>query len=227
MEVENKIQKSFYGMDRLDLFQKMSDSEIDEATLISHGIVRKFSKEEYIDFAGNFVRKLAIVLNGSVNIIAGDILGRNAIISSLNRGSVICGRLFGNYASSVDLSYLVASDSEILILPIENLQDMSADNGVLARVFYNICLMMADDSMRLVEKIDILNQKYLRDKIITYLRMQAIEQHRTKITIPYNRTQLAEYLNADRSSMTKELYALKEEGLIDFYRNTFYINFDL
>lgn len=225
--MKNQIQQNFSEVNRSGLFNRMSDLEINEATLVLHGMVRKFSKSDYINFAGDCFKKIAIILSGSVNIIAEDVLGRNAIIASLNRGSVISGRLFGDGKNSVDISYLAVSDSEILILPIENLQDLGSDNGVLAKLFYNICLMMADDSMRLVEKIDILNQRYLRDKIMTYLRMLAIEQHTTKVEIPFNRTQLADYLNADRSSMTKELYLMKEEGLIDFDRHIFEIKFDI
>lgn len=225
--MKNQIQQNFCGVDKSSLFMKMSDLEINEATVALHGMVRKFSKSDYINFPGDCFKKIAIVLSGTINIIAENVLGRNAIISSLNRGSVISGRLFGDSKNSVEISYLAVSDSEILVLPIENLQDLSADSGALAKLFYNICIMMADDSMRLVEKIDILNQRYLRDKIMAYLRMQAIKQHSTKLEIPFNRTQLADYLNADRSSMTKELYLMKEEGLIDFERNIFEIKFDI
>ncbi|WP_374971905.1 helix-turn-helix domain-containing protein [Blautia producta] len=40
-------------------------------------------------------------------------------------------------------------------------------------------------------------------------------------TIPFNRQQLADYLSVDRSSMTVELYKMKDEGLIDFHKNNF------
>ncbi len=37
------------------------------------------------------------------------------------------------------------------------------------------------------------------------------------------RIQLAEYLSADVSALTRELNCMKEEGLIDFEKNTFRI----
>jgi CRP-like cAMP-binding protein len=42
-----------------------------------------------------------------------------------------------------------------------------------------------------------------------------------KITIPFNRTDLANYLDADRSALTRELSRMREDGLIDFEKNTF------
>ena len=46
-------------------------------------------------------------------------------------------------------------------------------------------------------------------------------QSSKKFTIPFNRQQLADYLSVDRSSMTVELYKMKDEGLIDFDKNNF------
>ncbi len=39
--------------------------------------------------------------------------------------------------------------------------------------------------------------------------------------IPYNRQQLADYLNVDRSSMCNELSKMQKDGLIDYKKNHF------
>ena len=39
--------------------------------------------------------------------------------------------------------------------------------------------------------------------------------------IPLGRVELASYLNVDRSALTRELNNMKEDGIIDFSRNTF------
>lgn len=39
--------------------------------------------------------------------------------------------------------------------------------------------------------------------------------------IPFNRQQLANYLNLDRSALSKELGKMRDEGLLEFYKNTF------
>lgn len=224
--MRNNDQTSFERSET-GVFNSISDLEVKEAALALNGAVHRFSKADYINFEEDWVNVVAIVLSGSINIIAENILGNNVILASLNRGSIICESIFGDKKSSVDLSYFVASDSEILMLPAEELRDLNNDNGLLTKLLFNICIMMASDSMRLIEKISILNQRCLRDKILAYLRMQAIYQGSDKVEIPFNRTQLADYLNADRTSMTRELYLLKEEGLIDFKNNSFEIKFDI
>ena len=39
--------------------------------------------------------------------------------------------------------------------------------------------------------------------------------------IPFDRQQLADYLNLDRSALSKELGKMRDEGLLEFYKNTF------
>ena len=39
--------------------------------------------------------------------------------------------------------------------------------------------------------------------------------------IPFNRQQLANFLSVDRSAMSNELCKLRDEGMLDFYKNEF------
>jgi CRP-like cAMP-binding protein len=80
---------------------------------------------------------------------------------------------------------------------------------------------MADNNIRLVEKTEILCKKSLRSKILAYLEYETRYLEEKKITIPFNRTDLANYLDADRSALTRELSRMREDGLIDFEKNTF------
>ena len=45
--------------------------------------------------------------------------------------------------------------------------------------------------------------------------------------IPFNRQQLADYLNLDRSALSKELCKMRDEGLLEFEKNRFCLKEDL
>ena len=75
----------------------------------------------------------------------------------------------------------------------------------------------------MIEKTEILCKKTLRSKILAYLEQEARNQGSRQFTIPFNRTDLANYLDADRSALTRELARMKEEGLVDYNKNTFAI----
>ena len=45
--------------------------------------------------------------------------------------------------------------------------------------------------------------------------------------IPFNRQQMADYLNLDRSALSKELGRMRDEGLLSFRKNHFRLFIDL
>ena len=81
--------------------------------------------------------------------------------------------------------------------------------------------MAADKNAQLMEKLEIVSKKTLRRKILTYLSFQAKHQDSRTFELPMSRTQLADYLCADRTAVSRELARMKQEGRIDFDKNTF------
>ena len=72
-----------------------------------------------------------------------------------------------------------------------------------------------------MEKIDILSKDNLREKIMAYLYVLSTRQQSRTVKNPLNRTQMANYLNVNRSSMARELSSMKKDGLIDFDQDMF------
>jgi len=56
---------------------------------------------------------------------------------------------------------------------------------------------------------------------MAYLSRVSNEKDSRTIMIPMNRNAMAEYLNVERSALSRELSCMKKEGLIDFHKNTF------
>ncbi|MGI5928494.1 MAG: helix-turn-helix domain-containing protein [Pseudoflavonifractor sp.] len=74
-----------------------------------------------------------------------------------------------------------------------------------------------------MEKIDVTSKKTLREKILTYLSLLAQHKGSTYIEVPLGRVELADYLCADRSALTRELSNMKRDGLLDYDKNTFHL----
>lgn len=73
-----------------------------------------------------------------------------------------------------------------------------------------------------MEKLEIVSQKTLRKKLLSYLSLQSQQNHgKSRFTIPMGRSELANYLNADRSALTRELTNMEKDGLISYEKNTF------
>lgn len=208
----------------IPLFQGLDREEINEVLQKFHGLIKHFPKSDYIYLAGDCVENLCVVLEGTVQMIKEDIWGEKAIIANLGAGSVFAENFLGKLGDRSVVSYFVASDSEILMLPLGRmLFDSNTSSKASQRLMCNIVSILADNNTRLIEKTEILCKKTLRSKILAYLEQEARNQGCHQFTIPFNRTDLANYLDADRSALTRELARMKEEGIIDYNKNTFVI----
>ena len=66
-----------------------------------------------------------------------------------------------------------------------------------------------------------ISKKTTKEKIMSYLSLQAEENKSKDFVIPLNRQQLADYLFVERSAMAAELSALKADGKIKTRKNHF------
>ena len=58
---------------------------------------------------------------------------------------------------------------------------------------------------------------------MAYLNTVALQKKRTSFEIPFDRQQLADYLNVERSALSKELGKMQKEGIIRTRKNHFEI----
>ncbi|MCD7828350.1 MAG: Crp/Fnr family transcriptional regulator [Clostridiales bacterium] len=63
-------------------------------------------------------------------------------------------------------------------------------------------------------RIDILSQRSIRMKLLTYFEYLKLENFSNKLTIPLSMSDLADYLSVDRSAMMREIKKMNEDNLI-------------
>ena len=87
----------------------------------------------------------------------------------------------------------------------------------------NMVRIIANKNRDLIRKIEVVSKKTLREKILAYLSIQAQANGTRYFEIPLGRLELADYLCADRSALTRELAKMRDDGLIDYDKNCFRI----
>ena len=66
--------------------------------------------------------------------------------------------------------------------------------------------------------------KSIRGRLLSYLSFQAMKQGSRDFYIPFNRQQLADYLNVDRSALSNELGKMQRENLLAINKNHFIVS---
>ena len=188
--------------------------------------VRFYPKGVYIYLESESIKCAGIVLSGTVQTIKEDLLGGKTILAVMRAGDFF-GETFACGATiTTTVTYVATADCQILFLPFHKLIHICKLSCVFHhRLIENLVQLLAAKNVQLIEKVDIVSKKTLREKITAYLSLQAEQQKNKYIEIPLGRQELADYLCADRSALTRELSNMQADGLIEFDKNTFRLLF--
>ena len=185
---------------------------------------RAYRKGEYIRLEHDNIQDVGIVLKGTVHMLKEDVWGHQTLLAYMGPGELFGETFALLHEQASHVSFLAAAETKVLFLPADRVLNPCKNHcpfhETLSR---NFLLLLGKKNLRLMEKIEISSKSSLREKILAYLSIQAQKQGSKYIKVPLNRTEMASYLHANRSAMTRELADMQEEGLIEFDRNTFVI----
>ena len=186
--------------------------------------VKEYPKGSVVAFEEENINHVGVVLRGSVDMIKEDIWGnRTMLVRSYPED--IFGETFACGEDSLSVvSFVAAEDSKVLFLSFCRVMHTCTHACRFHQTLIeNMVRLIARKNRELMRKVEVVSRKTLREKILAYLSIQAQSQGKKTFVIPLGRVEWAEYLNADRSALTRELAKMKEEGLIDYQKNSFTI----
>lgn len=185
-----------------------------------HAYSRRFAKGEAVLYAGDPVTHMGLVLQGSVLIAHEDLWGNRSILGRAASGEVFAETYACVTQEPLPMHVTAAEPTQVLFVHGAELLH-AGTSGLSAPVTANLVRMLAQKNLNLSGKIRHITPKTIRGRLLSYLSAQSIRQSSYVFDIPFNRQQLADYLNVDRSAMCHELTRMQREGLVDFHKNSF------
>ena len=186
--------------------------------------VKAYQKGEIIAFEEENIDHVGVVLSGSVDMLKEDVWGnRTMLVRSYPQD--IFGETFACGEDSLStVTFAAAENCRVLFLSFCRVMHTCTHACQFhQRLIENMVRLIARKNRELMRKVEVVVKKTLREKILAYLSIQSQAQGSRKFEIPLGRVEWAEYLNADRSALTRELAKMKEEGIIGYQKNTFEI----
>ena len=181
-------------------------------------VVRTYSRGETLVLAGQPNRRVGVVLSGAIEAYHSAASGVRLPISQMGPGGVF-GDVLGGSSLSSPVTVVASAPCEVLLVPYEKLLLPGADPA-RQRVLQNLVRTISDKYF-LLRRVDLLLLKSLRAKVCAYLLSEAEAHHSLTFTVPYSRIQLADYLNCDRSALSRELSLMQRDGLLETYKSSF------
>ena len=114
------------------------------------------------------------------------------------------------------------TNTMVLYLHLQKLLTPQAmQNPTFTLLAHRFLQSFAQRNLTLTRKIAHITCRTTREKLLSFLSLQAHDAGNAIFSIPFNRQQLADYLAIDRSAMSAELSRMKKEGLLDYHKNQF------
>lgn len=186
---------------------------------------KRYDKAQPIYRAGDTAHALCVLLSGSVTIERDDAWGTKSILDHISPGMVFAETYACVPGTPMMVSAVADEPSEVLFLPADRLLAPAprAEDG-REMLLRNLLGVSMRKNLILTRKIFHTAPKTLRGRLMSYLSAQAVQQGCGEFDIPFDRQQLADYLNADRSALSSELGKMQRDGLVSFRKNHFVLH---
>ena len=205
------------------LLRLMRDDELDMMLACFAPRVRRYQKGELLLLAGYETKEVGILLEGKITAMKNTPDGASVAITEMGPGGLFGDVLSGSSEKS-PVSVMAQTECLAIYLPYEKIIHPCAKlHETHLQLLQNLVLTISNKYFALDRRVELLICKSLRTRICLWLLEQAAEAGQATFAVPLTRAGLAEYLNCDRSALSRELGRMQREGLIETFRGSFKI----
>ena len=196
------------------LFKNLSEEEIQSCLVCSKAESIYYEKGEMIFSEEDHPVCLPLLISGSVTLGMDYSDGKRNIIAIFeNKGDVFGHELILIGESKYGMYAQAQAKSHILMIPKDFLVGTCERNcGFHSTLISNMLLMMAQKSLNLNERLEVMSCGTLRQKIAKMILFSI--RDRSSMSVSMSRQEMADFLNAARPSLSRELMRMQNDGLI-------------
>lgn len=216
------MKKYFDILRKCPLFSDVEDGHIEKMLGCLGARVSFFDKKYTVFTEGSRARHLGILLSGEVQITRTDYFGNRNIIANIAPGEIFCEEFACVGADAIPVSAVANEPCEVMLIDCSHILYTCAHNcSHHQKMIFNLMKNMAQKNIRFHERIEVTSKRSTREKLMAYLTLCARHAGAREFEIPFDRQELADYLEVERSGLSAEIGKMKRDGLIDCQKNRF------
>ena len=195
-------------------FDNLSEKDKKKVLQLIEGHTLKYNVNDDITKTIRTDSMIGIVIDGMCEIVYQDYKGNRIITETLTENMI-----FGTDISLINnREYQIIAKEPTTIITVDYKMLTKIENA--NKPYYNIFLLnlfniINDKIKEKNERIQILSTRTIRNKLLEYFSLERKKTHSRNIYLPYNYSDLANYLGVDRAAMARELSFMREEGFIE------------
>ena len=206
------------------LFSGLTEDELQEALHALHARKKSYEKDELLLMAGVLTDDFGMVLSGSVTIESKDIWGSRTILNHAAAGDFYAEAFSIIPDEPLYVDVRANEPTTVALFDMSRLQSLKDSTpSWLTKLLSNLLTISIHKNMILSKRSFHTSPKSARGRVMAYLNSIAMKTHRMEFDIPFDRQHMADYLNLDRTALSKELSRMRDDGLITYRKNHFRI----
>ncbi|MEA5003369.1 MAG: Crp/Fnr family transcriptional regulator [Christensenella sp.] len=207
------MKKNMELMGQIDLMKSITPQEIESYLIEGSCKITQYKKNNIVHFVGEVCSKLEIILSGKVVIERIEESGNLMTIAEFLGGDVLGGNLM--FSKNPYYPMTVTAKEATLILEInkDRLFRLFSDNHEFLSSYLEY---VSDHTVILGDRIKHYVNRTIRESIISYLNFESKKQNSSIIKLSMTKKALAEKIGVQRTSLSRELAKMREDGLIEF-----------
>ena len=201
-------------LDKLPLFKDLSATETELFINRTGSTIKHYKSGERILKAYKSNSKIGVLVTGEAQIVSEDRMGNEVIGHKIKPGAIIGSASAILAMDSNPASVEALTDVTVLWIPYRALIDIGSKLGrIHGIVMKNFLEAFCKKNILMIQKIELLSQKSLRERVILYLLQHEKLQQNSEVEVP-GRVQMAKELECNRSALTREIRRMQDEGIL-------------
>lgn len=206
------------------LFAGFSQEELEQVLSMLTTWEAFYVKNEMVLGVGQPVHAFGIVKSGRVQVATNDIHGNKMIMAVVAMEGMFAESLAYTGTESSPVYATALEDCRVLWVDVDAVRHAyQSSEPLLRRLAENFTRSLAQRALAMNNRIQILSKKTIREKVNAYFTFQVQQEGSCELEIPFDRSDLADYLGVERSALSRVLSQMQKEGVLEFYKNRFRI----
>ena len=177
--------------------------------------VEHFDKKYTVFSEGTPARYVGILLSGSLQMSRVDYYGNRSILSNVGPGEVFAEAFACAEVQAVPVAVVASEACEVMLIDCSHILHTCENHCAFhQQLIYNLMKDLATKTIMFHQRIEVTSKRTTREKLLTYLHIRSKKLEKSSFDIPFDRQELADYLEVDRSGLSAEISKLRAEGIL-------------
>lgn len=200
-------------MEKCVLLNSISGETIDSYLKDGSFKIKTYGKNNIIHFTGETCLNLEVILSGKVTVERIDESGNLMTIADFYNNEILGGNLLFSKNPHYPMTITAKQPAVILEIDKERLFELFSNNHDFLKSYL---AFISDHATILGNRIKHYVNRTIRECIISYMEYERQNQNSNLIQLNMTKKALAEKIGVQRTSLSRELAKMRNDGLIRF-----------